>query len=162
IRRSQGLRPWLLSAAPSGLKMRSTSARRRPMHLLPRTVRGTVLLAAVAWSVAAVVLWEVLPVRPRRAWPTPGPGAGGGFLPDGHSLVTQADGRAKFHVWDADRGRLRATLETGSGLLAEGCLSPDGRWLVVRQALAPGTFIDVLDVASGEPVARFDAGPESV
>src|SRR5579871_6523765 len=41
------------------------------MRLLPRTVRGTVLLAAAVWLAGAVPLWNLLPVRPRATWTLP-------------------------------------------------------------------------------------------
>jgi WD40 repeat protein len=40
------------------------------IRLLPRTPRGTWLLAGAVWLVGCGALWWVLPYRPRASWPT--------------------------------------------------------------------------------------------
>src|SRR5262245_41339527 len=57
------------------------------MRLLPRTARGTWLLAGAVWLAGCAVVWWVLPARPRAVWPMPGPNQVVGCLPNSSILV---------------------------------------------------------------------------
>jgi len=58
------------------------------MRLLPRSRRGTWLLAALAWLAACAALWSALPVVPRAKWNAPRPCRLMGLLFDS-TLATQ-------------------------------------------------------------------------
>src|SRR5262249_53528499 len=51
------------------------------IRLMPRTPRGTWLLAGAVWLTGCAALWWVLPYRPRAAWPTEEPAVVHGLIP---------------------------------------------------------------------------------
>ena len=62
------------------------------MHLLPRSRRGTWLLAGAVWCAACAGLWCTLPVTPRAEFPLDNESPDWGLLglgPDGDSAVIQ-------------------------------------------------------------------------
>src|SRR4051794_36624212 len=86
------------------------------MRLLPRTRRGTWLLAVLVWAVGCTALWWAVPPRPRAEWAlTPAdqcmPVA---FVPGRRAVLTYplvAVGdshvtRGPVRLWDADTGRV--------------------------------------------------------
>src|SRR5436190_931154 len=115
------------------------------MRLLPRSARGTALLAAALWPAATAALWACLPVLPRVAFPPPGTGrefaetsartpeAGVSpslftLLGDGRTLLLKdlENGAWVSKFWDYHDGRAVMSLPyVGRVAVA----SADGRWL---------------------------------
>src|SRR5580704_8332013 len=113
------------------------------MCLLPRSIRGTMTLAATAWLAGAVLLWLCLPVQPRATWRLPEPGRLVGFRADGRVLVTQpllnvmTSGQGylrkpagTFRLCEPHTGRAVAIVGKSNMHLGAVALSPDGRWLL--------------------------------
>src|SRR5204863_4923805 len=82
--------------------------RRMSMRILPRTPRGTWLLAGLVWVAACGALWWTMPIRPRCSWLAPVPSRVLGFLADGtlatcdtppNSIVA-----APVRLWDPSSG----------------------------------------------------------
>src|SRR5262245_57502822 len=110
------------------------------MPLLPRTPRGTWIIAGVIWAAGTALLWWGLPVRPRAEWAISGDEHPIGFAAARTSFVT-----ASVRGPDAERPGLCGPLrfrELDSGRLVDwfnpaediGCavLSPDGAWVAVH------------------------------
>jgi hypothetical protein len=112
------------------------------MRLLPRTARGTWLLAGAVWLAWCGAVWSVLPVRPRAVWTMPEPSRIIGFLPNTSTLVTAAfveeqrtrggtpighlSGPLRF--WDPSGAAVRGPLLGPSDAFTEVRLSPTGRF----------------------------------
>jgi hypothetical protein len=60
------------------------------IRLLPRTSRGTWLLAGPVWLAGWAALWWALPYRPRVSWPTEGPAVVHGFIPGTAVFLTSS------------------------------------------------------------------------
>jgi WD40-like Beta Propeller Repeat len=60
------------------------------IRLLPRTLRGTWLLAGAVWLAGVGALWWALPYRPRAAWQTQEPAVVHGFIPGTKTLLTSS------------------------------------------------------------------------
>jgi WD40 repeat protein len=95
------------------------------MRILPRSAKGTWLLAAAVWVGLCGIAWWVTPVVPRAEWTVPEPCQLEGFLPDGKELLTSLhrivwDGGCMpvvhrddpFRVWKASTGRLLGTYQS--------------------------------------------------
>jgi WD40 repeat protein len=140
------------------------------MRLIPRTARGTVLLTAVAWLMAAVALWHALPPRPRLSLTLTGRRFAG-FRPGSGELVTtgyRALGggvvpTGPVELRDPDTGAVRAEYLDGLTMIGHLDWSADGRRLsaVERPPVnrEPGRAyeyrVHVLDADSGREVAGF-------
>jgi hypothetical protein len=136
------------------------------MRLLPRTPRGTWLLAAAVWLAGCRAFWLALPVRPRAIASDPNIAEVLQFSADGRALLTRAyvkpprtvndstDG--PYRVWDTTTGRcLGEWLPAGPGPSPK--LASDGRSAVL---MIPGDD-DLLDVRTGrrEHLPRPVHGP---
>jgi hypothetical protein len=66
------------------------------MRLLPKTPRGTWLLAGAVWLAGVGALWWALPCRPRGAWPTEEPAVVHGFIPGTAVLLTSSPWSSTF------------------------------------------------------------------
>jgi hypothetical protein len=132
------------------------------MRLLPRTPRGTWLLAGLAWAAAWAALWWALPVRPRVEWQAPCSSQLIGFLGDGRTLVTldnpARDRLCRVRFWDADTGAPQRLLPGAEGeSAAAAALTPDGRSVLVtvaRNARAVPPEYQVRLYQPGDPDAR--------
>src|SRR5262249_51810554 len=102
------------------------------MSLLPRTPRGTILLAAIVWLSGASVIWYTLPVAPRRGWQPTEDAIAIGFLTDSKTVIT-AVGRF------GNKGPIQA-LDVDSGELRAACLTADDR-IHVSPTATPNHFI---------------------
>src|SRR5579871_227533 len=130
------------------------------MRLLPRTPRGTVLLAAAAWLAAVVALWELLPYRPSMTFTVPA-GQGCTAVPGRRAFLfyglrrDAGPGRpattGPLRLFDADAGRVvREFLGEGDALLTFRP-SPDGRHLCVLQPAGGSQVrIRVFDLTTGD------------
>src|SRR5262245_15323071 len=103
------------------------------MRLLPRTARGTWLLAGAVWLTGCAVVWWVLPGRPRATYPmTRGEGLHT-ILPDGRGVVSAREHVGIFtgpvRVWHASTNRSVSFL-TEQDQIEWADVSPDGRWVV--------------------------------
>jgi hypothetical protein len=103
------------------------------MALVPRSRRGTWLLAAAAWAAGSVAIWWLLPERPRAVTPKADAGWLYGFTADGRSVVGQAFGsfdpdveyakpkdewarlNGPLTIWDAQSGRPTASWAVPAG-----------------------------------------------
>jgi WD40 repeat protein len=149
------------------------------MRLLPKTPRGTWLLAAAVWVGGVTAVWAVLPVRPRHSLELPEPVLFLGVGPGGRTILTaqRIDGpstrespgqRGPVHVRDAHTGRvLGAVLDVGDGIQTRR-MSPDGRWCLVWAVRGGAKRSVVIDVAGRRAVpvpesnrSEFRIDPES-
>ena len=123
------------------------------IRLLPRTLRGTWLLAGVLWVAACAALWWALPVRPRVV--IPGAERLAGFLPDGTSVLVPFLGGMVVR-YDADTGRelARFFLDRAqpwtSGVNAT--VSPDGRLLAWEHIASQPDSVLVWDITADRPL----------
>src|SRR4051794_9898748 len=94
------------------------------MRILPRTPRGTWLLAGLVWLAGCAILWRVLPVRPRAEWPDTGVKQLVGFAPARQAFVTYSyrgpDAEhprgiscGPLRSWEADSGRVVEWFDAG-------------------------------------------------
>ncbi len=104
------------------------------MRLLPRSAKGTWLLAAAAWMGLCGFVWELLPPRPRGTLDHPG-ASPWMYSPDGRIVVTL---RSKDNghplstaFWEAETGRPFAPLATLPADCSVQSFSCDGRWVLV-------------------------------
>src|SRR5437868_2510426 len=112
------------------------------MRLLPRTVRGMVLLAAAAWSAGVGVVWFWLPPRPRAAFTFPA-GQWSLAVPGGRAFVLyrmRADEKGQaaaltgpLRLFDVAAGRVVREFLDESAALSGIRFTPDGRHLGVVQ-----------------------------
>src|SRR5262245_8817282 len=84
------------------------------MRLLPRSPRGTWLLAGAVWAAGCAASWWALPVRPRAEWALSEEERLLGFLPNGVLVTSHIDtgpdqGHEPFcgpvRLWDSASGR---------------------------------------------------------
>jgi WD40 repeat protein len=129
------------------------------MRLLPRTSRGTVLLATVVGLAGVAALGFGLPTRPRVAWTPPEQAELVGFLPDGRTVVT-LDHRPPAHdltgplrLWDAVTGTQTAAHPLPARQIRYPTLAPDGRWLAwVDEG---DNHLHVVEVGTGQEVFKY-------
>jgi WD40 repeat protein len=126
------------------------------MPLLPRTRRGTWLLAGAVWVAACAGLWWVLPVAPRAVIPVDEGVREFNFSPDGKCLVTHGFQRTEnayqsfvpscFNIWDCNTGEhVAGPIEVSGALLG---ISPDRRWWCLQDKGANGKHIQLFDVVN--------------
>jgi WD40 repeat protein len=132
------------------------------MHLLPRSPRGTWLLAAAVWAAVCAAVWLAVPEVPRAEWTLPRAGMPVAFLPGG-VLVTAdaADPQATrtsaawrpagpLRLWDAATGRLPRTVSLPSGCRFRSVRpSRDGRRLALVGRSTDDAGLWLLDLADG-------------
>jgi WD40 repeat protein len=135
------------------------------MPLLPRTVRGTWLLAGAVWVAWCGAFWFGLPVRPRAEWRLPEESYLVGVRPDKCTLVTARIGwtgtictqfpmpHGPVRLRDLATGHERSLLSPTTTKLDCVCLSPSGRWL----AVAEFPRLRLFDLDSGH---TLDVGPK--
>src|SRR5262245_41398443 len=108
------------------------------MRLLPRTSRGTWLMAAVTWLAGCSAVWWVLPVRPRAAWLMPGPSQIVGCLPNSSVLVTtgleevRRLGGGPLRFWNSHNGTLWREFLQPLDSIGDVRFSPTGRFVSVN------------------------------
>src|SRR5947209_14602321 len=107
------------------------------MCLLPRTPRGTVIAAILVGLVGAVVLWEVLPARPRASLPLPPGSILEAVAPHGECVILSTKSPdlpvGPLGVFSLTTGRVeRELLETGI-LVWHVKFAPDGGRVAVVQ-----------------------------
>jgi hypothetical protein len=112
------------------------------MRVLPRTVRGTWLLAGTVWLALCAAAWWALPAWPRAVIAVPGAhrllGVGPGgrtVVVDGAEDVNDWPPTVAIRAWDTGAGSIRTVLPAKNGF-ATRALSPDGQWLAVQEWLA--------------------------
>src|SRR5437016_3916312 len=116
------------------------------MRLLPRTPRGTIVAAAVAWLAGAVTLWLLLPPQPHAVIASGSHPVG--FTPDGQTFLTATpDGTVVAH--DTDDGRERSRFSVGRPLQWAPVLSADGRLLAWTTSSEIPCNVIVWDIAAG-------------
>jgi hypothetical protein len=137
------------------------------MRILPRTTKGTWLLAAAAWVGLCAAAWEVSPLRPRLQWRLPEPGrpigfgspqllvTAGGFTDSTlvHGVRYQHSG--PFRLWDLTTGRQVGEFAGPSPPSEQCSVSRTGRWLV---CLGSGSQF-LLDTTDGHWLAAPDDPP---
>jgi WD40 repeat protein len=134
------------------------------MRILPRSARGTWLLAAV-WLGLCWLAWIVMPVQPRGVWTVPArekliKDAINSLLDRGVIILT-GPGQKKtlsglsfpLHLSTTPDGSAR-TLSCPEDCYATYCVSPDGRWLVAREYLREITHTraELFDLTSGTEI----------
>jgi hypothetical protein len=135
---------------------------------LPRTPRGTWLLAAAVWLVLCGALWSVLPYRPRASWPTEEPAVVHGFVPGTAVVLTSMpwsgtiDGPpgpmlGPLVARDAATGEVREWFPDGERLTL---VDPgvDGRHVLVGRVIDGRARLFLHDAADGTVVAELPRG----
>jgi WD40 repeat protein len=138
------------------------------IRLLPRTPRGTWLLAGAVWLAGCSALWWVLPYRPRAAWATEEPAVVHGFIP-GTAVVlismpwsSTIDGPpgpmlGPLVARDTATGQVREWFPDGERLtLVE--IAPDGRHVLNGRVLGGRARLFLHDAADGKVVAELPLG----
>src|SRR5262249_18484417 len=130
------------------------------MRLLPRTERGTWLLAGVVWLAACGAFWWFLPPLPR--WKLPAPNWFLGFLPDKRTGILVADDsaggfRGPIQVWDVPTGRFLTSYFGSDDMFRYAYLAAGDRLVLVSKPEPTSTgqsyHVRVVDAASGAEVA---------
>lgn len=126
------------------------------MRLLPRSPRGTWLLAGAAWLAVCAAAWPVLPVRPRAEWAADATTMPVGFVPGRRALVAGAllsvedDTLSSLRTFDADSGAVADWLDPGEEVRRRAtAISPDGRWAAVTHGRAGAFRMHLFDPATG-------------
>ena len=139
------------------------------IRLLPRTPRGTWLLAGAVWLGGVGALWWALPYRPRAAWATEEPAVVHGFIPDTMVLLTSSPsspndlGRpvepmlGPVLARDAATGLVREWLSGGQRLTL---VDPgvDGRHVLIGRMVDGCARLFLHDATSGAVVAELPRG----
>jgi WD40 repeat protein len=133
------------------------------IRLLPRSPRGTWLLAGAVWLAGVGVLWWALPYRPRASWPTEVQPVVYGFIP-GSSVLLTSSGVATS---DLPEGPMRGPLvfrDVASGQVREWfgpddqiprvALAPDGRHVLIGHDRDRRTRLRPYDIKTGAAVAE--------
>src|SRR5262249_10234767 len=117
-----------------------------PMRFLPRSPRGTALLAAAAWLAGVALLWVGLPVQPRATFALP-PDCGDLLpVPAGERLIAvrfqpntqrQIIRTGPLRVIELAGGRVEREILDESVRISQPKVAPDGRYLVFEQ-VPPG------------------------
>ena len=125
------------------------------MRVLPRSAKGTWLLAGTIWSVAVVYLWALIPPFPKAIWTIP---------LDTHVIRLSADGQIVQTVerpaYESPFAVVSRQAKTpsyhGVGTVLAGtegfemaCTSPDGRWLLLKKLVDGRKLFIVADIESG-------------
>jgi hypothetical protein len=126
------------------------------MRLLPKTPRGTWLLAVAVWLAGSSALWWVLPYRPRAVTAVARENRLLGIGPGGRTVLFEgvADVAGEWpptvpvRLWDTAAASVRTVLPARNSL-ATLALSPDGRWLAVGDRRAESRFIRLIDLTTG-------------
>src|SRR4051812_33535968 len=133
------------------------------MRVLPRSPRGTWLLAAAVWLAGSAALWWALPYRPRAVWATGEPAALVGFVPGSSVLLTCSPWRDGIdgppRRWlgplvfrDVETGGTRGWFGPDDELTV-GKPLPDGRRLLIGRSETGRTRLRLYAAEGGEPVA---------
>jgi WD40 repeat protein len=140
------------------------------MPFLPRSRRGSWLLAAAVWLAACVGWWWVLPVAP-RSWQPPGSNYLLGYLSDGKTLLTctidqKPNGSwltGPIRHWNIDTGEPIAESLTendcGDWIGLSGCR----RWFTIQTEAQPSLGnaarqLRLVDVSTGRRDMKFSVG----
>jgi WD40 repeat protein len=124
------------------------------IRLLPRTPRGTWLLAGAFWLAATTVLWFVLPVLPRTTWALPEPSKLLGFAAGEKTLLTSSFGikqlvcfgepsiwtgapRGPVRYWEVATGRESRPAWQGTEFFDDCRVSPAGHVVRMTGASVP-------------------------
>jgi hypothetical protein len=127
---------------------------------LPRTPRGTWLLAGAVWLAGIAALWWALPYRPRASWPTEEPAHVHGFIPGTSVVLTSSTWidmgtlGGPLLARDAASGEVREWLPDGERLTLVN-LGVDGRSVVIGRVVAGRARLFLHDVAGGDIVAEL-------
>jgi hypothetical protein len=130
------------------------------IRVMPRTPRGTWLLAGAIWLAGVGVLWCMLPYRPRAEWATEEPVHVHGFIPGTSVVLTSstwidmATMGGPLVARDAATGEVREWLPDGERLTL---VNPgvDGRTVVVGRVVAGRARLFLHDAGSGDVVAEL-------
>jgi hypothetical protein len=133
-------------------------------RLLPRTPRGTWLLAGAVWLAGCGALWWAVPYRPRASWPTDNTVVHG-FIPGTSVLLTSSGGNSGFGgprgpgigpviARDAETGRLSEWVAANEWLTL---VDPgiDGRHVLIGRVIGGRSRLFVHDASNGRIVAEL-------
>jgi len=141
------------------------------IRLLPRTLRGTWLLAGAVWLAGVGALWWALPYRPRAAWQTQEPAVVHGFIPGTKTLLTSSSfmpndlGRPSDPVRGPLLARDAETGEVGEWFPDAERLTlvdpdVDGRYVLVGRVLLGKARLCLHDARGGGIVAELPQADE--
>jgi hypothetical protein len=138
------------------------------IRLLPRTPRGTWLLAGAVWLAGCGALWWALPYCPRVAWPTETPAVVHGLIPGTRVFLTSSAWNyglggpphptlGPLVARDAASGEVREWLSAGKWLTQ---VDPgtDGRHVLIGRMLGGRARLFLHDANSGAVVAELPRG----
>src|SRR5262245_52521442 len=134
------------------------------MRLLPRSPRGTWLLAGTVWLACVGALWSALPYRPRASWPAAEPAHVHGFIP-GTSVVLSCplygesprEQPGPLVARDAATGKVRELLSAKERMMF---VDPgvDGCHILIGRLVDGGTRLFLHDASDGSAVAELLPG----
>lgn len=136
------------------------------MRLLPRSPRGTWLLAGAVWLAGCGALWWVLPYRPRAMWPTEVPASVHGFIPGTavvltcplYSLPDPSVGLpGPLLARDTATGEVREWL-SGKEQLVFVDPGVDGRHVLIGRIVEGRTRLSIHDASDGSILAEVLRG----
>lgn len=141
------------------------------MRLLPRSSRGTWLVAAAAWLAACYGVWYFVPAYPRIVIDVGSEAQRFQFSPDSENLVVYGWGKQPDYVsgsqglfgqiryWDVASGQqVGETIDTWAETPFEDSISPDRRWWYLSRAGPPPSQPKVFDVANRQFVTLPSLG----
>jgi hypothetical protein len=128
------------------------------MPLLPRSRRGTWLLAAAVWLAACAGWWWLMPFAPHAEWELPIETALLGFGPDDREVLTCR----RFAFFEGPivgrdflTGRKTSSFLDESDRFEQIVLSPNGHWMVVANRIGNRAEHQLVDIGRREIVANF-------
>lgn len=137
------------------------------IRLLPRTPRGTSLLAGAVWLAGCAALWWALPYRPRVSWPTEKPTVVYGFMA-GTVVLTSMPWRDTIDepygpmlgplvARDADTGTVREWLPDNERLTVVE-IARDGRHVLIGRVIGGRARLFLHDATGGKTIAELPRG----
>jgi WD40 repeat protein len=142
------------------------------MRILPRTTKGTWLLAAAVWVGGCACVWWLVPMQPRSTWRLPEAGRPVGFLPGGEVLITSGGHTAfsvihripdeysgPFRLWDIATGRQIKSYLSARDTYRKCQVSFTGRWLALAEWRRPVRLFDLEDGSFTTALGDSQDGP---
>jgi len=135
------------------------------MRLLPKTPRGTWLLAGAGWLAGSALLWGIVPLRPRAEWAC-AQQVGVGYICDRRTIVTYpftTDGlqHGPLCFREADSGRVVEWFDAGECIDPDMALSPNGAWIAVFHGRPEPREFQLFETSTGRARSDLPLAAES-
>jgi WD40 repeat protein len=138
------------------------------IRVLPRSPRGTWLLAVAVWLAGCAAFWWVLPYRPRASWPTEEPAVVHGFVPGTAVVLTSMPWSSTIDgppgpmlgplvARDAATGQVREWFPDNERLAL---VDPgvDGKHVLIGRVIDGRARLFLHDAADGKVIAELPRG----